>query len=205
MMRVGYIYTITCAKFQKKCTANCTVRLESIHKPEVVTVLGFWLIVLLILLFSGPQYALGQAPVLGPTSLSDIGFREAQASATLSGTEVFLRGYVLMPGTEGTPVAGQPGVVTYAESPWSNTFTKLSNPNTLPTGTGMSTSWSPDGQYLSVAHNNSPFITIYKRNGDTFTKLPDPITLPPSTANGTSWSPDGQYLGWGSRDTGRPG
>ena len=38
-------------------------------------------------------------------------------------------------------------------------------PDVLPTGNGCGTAWSPDGQYMSVAHT-SPFITIYKRNGD---------------------------------------
>jgi hypothetical protein len=45
-----------------------------------------------------------------------------------------------------------------------------------------------------VAHNNSPFITIYKRDGDTFTKLANPDVLPTSTGNGTAFSLDGNYL-----------
>ncbi len=74
-------------------------------------------------------------------------------------------------------------------------MTKLPNPDVLPTGTGYSCSFSPDNNYLAVAHENSPFITIYKRNGDTFTKLSNPANRPTGYA-GTdcSFSPDNNYL-----------
>ena len=36
--------------------------------------------------------------------------------------------------------------------------------------------------YLSIPHDVSPFVTIYKRSGDVFTKLANPATLP--TGNG---------------------
>ena len=71
---------------------------------------------------------------------------------------------------------------------------KLANPATLPTGTGNGASFSPDGAYLAIVHNTSPYVTIYKRSGDTFTKLSDPATLPTGTGNGASFSPDGTYL-----------
>ena len=71
---------------------------------------------------------------------------------------------------------------------------KLTDPSTLPTGTGYGTAFSPDGVYLSVVHSASPFITIYKRSGDVFTKLTDPSTLPTVTGYGTAFSPDGVYL-----------
>ena len=45
------------------------------------------------------------------------------------------------------------------------------------------------GTYLAVAHNSSPYITIYKRNGDTFTKLSDPATLPTDEGRGVAFSP----------------
>jgi DNA-binding beta-propeller fold protein YncE len=75
-----------------------------------------------------------------------------------------------------------------------DTFTKLANPDVLPSSTGIGTAFSPDGTYLVVANDSSPFITIYKRSGDTFTKLPDPSTLPPSSGNDAAFSPDGTYL-----------
>ena len=75
-----------------------------------------------------------------------------------------------------------------------NEITKLSDPATLPTGTGNETAFSADGVYQAVAHTNSPFVTIYKRAGDVFTKLSDPATLPTGTGSGVSFSPDSVYL-----------
>ena len=80
------------------------------------------------------------------------------------------------------------------ESSWQGSATKLADPNVLPTGSGNGASFSPDGNYLAVAHNTSPFVTIYKREGDTFTKLANPDVLPTGNGWGTSFSPDGNYL-----------
>ena len=75
---------------------------------------------------------------------------------------------------------------------------KLNTPvsGDLPTGSGLGCSFSPDGAYLAVAHDVSPYLTIYKRNGDTFTKLNTPASgdLPTSAGQGCSFSPDGTYL-----------
>jgi len=78
-------------------------------------------------------------------------------------------------------------------SSW-DSATKLANPDVLPTGTGRGASFSPDGNYLAIAHDSSPFVTIYKREGDTFTKLANPNVLPPNVGRGASFSPDGNYL-----------
>ena len=45
-----------------------------------------------------------------------------------------------------------------------------------------------------VAHTNSPYITIYKRDGDMFNKLPNPAALPPNVCYGVAWSPDRVHL-----------
>jgi hypothetical protein len=82
-----------------------------------------------------------------------------------------------------------PFITIYKRS--GDTFTKLADPATLPTGTGVSVAFSSDDTYMAVAHVNSPFITIYKRSGDTFTKLADPATLPASTGNGVAFSNTG--------------
>ena len=47
---------------------------------------------------------------------------------------------------------------------------------------------------MSVAHDASPYITIYKRSGDTFTKLTNPTNLPTGYGNGVAFSPDGTYM-----------
>jgi len=72
--------------------------------------------------------------------------------------------------------------------------TKLSNPANLPSGTGRASSFSSNGLYLAVAHDTTPFITIYKRSGDTFTKLSDTADLPASAGNDIVFSPDDKYL-----------
>ncbi len=76
-------------------------------------------------------------------------------------------------------------------------FTKLDDPAALPTGNGMSPVFSPNGPYLAVAHYTSPFLTIYKREGDTFTKL-DGLAWPPANAGmGAAFSSDGTLLAVG--------
>lgn len=62
---------------------------------------------------------------------------------------------------------------------------------------GMMTggSFSPNADYLAVSHRTSPYITVYKREGDTFTKIPDAFDVLP-TANTTKckFSNDGTLL-----------
>ena len=75
-----------------------------------------------------------------------------------------------------------------------NSFTKLENPATLPTGTGNGVTYSNDGNYMAVALGVSPYLIIYKRVGDTFTKLASPSVLPTGSAYGVAFSNDGNYL-----------
>jgi hypothetical protein len=68
------------------------------------------------------------------------------------------------------------------------TFTKLGNPATLPTGVGRSVSFSLDGTYLTVVHDTTPFVTVYKISvGDVLTKLPNPTVLPAGNGRGVNW------------------
>lgn len=71
---------------------------------------------------------------------------------------------------------------------WSNSTgfgTKSSNPATLPTGAGNGCAFSGDSAYVAVAHNVSPFISVYPWSSSGFgTKVANPSTLPtggPST------------------------
>ena len=73
-------------------------------------------------------------------------------------------------------------------------FEKIGNPATLPTGSGQSAVFSPDGQYLTITHNVSPFMTIYDMTGGTPAKLSNPAKLPTGQGMGAAFSPDGQYL-----------
>ena len=72
--------------------------------------------------------------------------------------------------------------------------TKLAYPATFPAGHGRGCAFDPTGTYLAVAHLDSPYITIYKRDGDTFTKVADPATLPTGIGEGCAFDPTGTYL-----------
>ena len=85
-----------------------------------------------------------------------------------------------------------PFINIYSQS--EDTFTKLSDPATLPAGVGWASNFSADGTYLAVGHTTTPFLTIYKRSGTTFTKLSDPATLPNGQVTGVHFSRDGIYL-----------
>jgi parallel beta-helix repeat protein len=82
---------------------------------------------------------------------------------------------------------------------------KLDNPSTLPVNTGLGVSFSPNRMYMTVAHSDSPHITIYKidHETDTFTKLPNPAELPPDGGGSHSYdvafSPDSRYMSVASR------
>ena len=71
---------------------------------------------------------------------------------------------------------------------------KLADPSTLPTGIGYGAAFSSDGTYLCIAHDTTPYVTIYKRSGDVFTKLPDPSTLPTGIGVDSAFSADDTYL-----------
>ena len=76
----------------------------------------------------------------------------------------------------------------------SNPYNKLPDPEALPASTGNGVSFSHDSLYMAVAHFTTPFVTIYKRDGDVFTKLPDPEALPASTGNDVDFSHDSTYM-----------
>ena len=71
---------------------------------------------------------------------------------------------------------------------------KMSDPASLPNYWGRDVDWSPDDRYLAVAHNNSPYVTIYDWSSGSPVKVADPSSLPTNAATGVAWSPDGRYL-----------
>jgi|GEM_PF-1780856 len=82
-------------------------------------------------------------------------------------------------------------------------FTKLPDPDELPAGVGRGVAFSADSTYMAVAHAVSPFITIYKRDGDTFTRLPDPAELPAGAGNSVAFSHDSSYMAVAHSDSPR--
>jgi sugar lactone lactonase YvrE len=87
-------------------------------------------------------------------------------------------------------VVGEDGLELEEE----DVFAKLDDPSSLPTGNGYGCAFDSTGTYLAVAHDSSPYITIYKRDGDTFTKLANPATRPTGTGYGCAFDPTGTYL-----------
>jgi WD40 repeat protein len=90
----------------------------------------------------------------------------------------------------------------YRGSGWaSQAPVKITDPATLPGGNGRGSAWSPDGRYLAIAHETTPFVTIYDWISGSPVKIANPATLP--TGNGTqvAWSPDGRYLAVSNADT----
>lgn len=54
--------------------------------------------------------------------------------------------------------------------------------------------WSPDGRYLAINDDASPFVHVYRMDGLNPRKMPDPAVAPGNVGQGVAWSPDGQVL-----------
>lgn len=65
---------------------------------------------------------------------------------------------------------------------------------TQPTAQCNYLAWSPNGQYLTVTMNSSPYFETYKRSGTTFTKLSNPATIPTHSCRKVAWSNNGELL-----------
>lgn len=72
--------------------------------------------------------------------------------------------------------------------------TKNPDPVVLPTGIAWDITWSADSVYLAVAHEVTPYVTIYKLASDVLTKLANPGTLPTGIGKGVAFSEDTTYL-----------
>jgi hypothetical protein len=77
-----------------------------------------------------------------------------------------------------------------------DTFTKLSNPASLPSisGSQQHIAINRDGTSIAIGGGTSPYIHIYNRSGDTLTKLSNPGTLPPAEVHGIAWNHSGTSL-----------
>lgn len=83
-----------------------------------------------------------------------------------------------------------------------NSFNRLTNPSSLPSGTTYESTWMSDDSYFAIASSASPRIQIYKRTGDTFTKIANPLTLPSSSGLACNYSSDNLYLAVSGQMTG---
>jgi WD40 repeat protein len=74
---------------------------------------------------------------------------------------------------------------------------KVTDPVDLPASGAYGNSWSPNGRYLAVGFDSSPYLIIYDWATGLPVKIADPATLPTNTVYGCSWSPDSRYLAVG--------
>lgn len=75
-----------------------------------------------------------------------------------------------------------------------NDTVSVITPFTFTTGAVNDLAWSGDGNSLALAHNNTPFISVYDRSGDTFTRLNNPATLPTSNLSRIDFNPAGTQI-----------
>ena len=79
-------------------------------------------------------------------------------------------------------------------------FTKAADVNTWPAGGVHDVAWTnTDDDYLVVAHDNSPYISIY--SGSNYNKQSNPATLPAGNAFAVEFSPDDSFLAVGVSTT----
>jgi hypothetical protein len=74
-----------------------------------------------------------------------------------------------------------------------DTLTKLSDPDEW-ASTVRRLSWSPEGDYIAVGQDYSPFLVLYSRSSNNLSKAANPATLPTGVAYDPVWSPNGTYL-----------
>lgn len=92
--------------------------------------------------------------------------------------------------------ATSPFIRTYFKvNQWKNTWQVCTDPASLPSGNANACFWNNAGTSLAVAHDTSPYITIYNRTKNTLlTKISDPASLPAGNAKCCAWNNDGSSL-----------
>ena len=59
---------------------------------------------------------------------------------------------------------------------------------------GASAAWSPDGTYLAIGCNNTPYILMYAWANQTLSAVVLPTPIPQGLVNALAWSHDSKYL-----------
>ncbi len=83
------------------------------------------------------------------------------------------------------------------------TFTKLSNPATVPGSTNAiyGAAFNHDGTLLAVTTSSSPYIYLYSVSGTTLTYISSPATLPTAAVVSAAFSKDGAILAMSSQSS----
>lgn len=111
---------------------------------------------------------------LGVTAGS--GFQTVGLSVNWSSDDVYL---VVGGGGASTPTPASP-IRIYKRT--GDTFDFLTSLTSFPLLNGQGVSFNYNDTLLAIAHDNSPYLTLYSKSGDTFTRLPN-ISNPPSDAS----------------------
>ena len=89
----------------------------------------------------------------------------------------------------------------HALYPWTETPTRLTNPETLLASGGRGVSWSPNGEYLAISGfrtGSSDVIVVYQRVGNSFYSLSEPSSQPPVSSGlavrDIAFSHSGEFL-----------
>jgi hypothetical protein len=90
---------------------------------------------------------------------------------TITGAQT-LQGIAAEPVVEGDTI--------YTKSYNAHINVLLNEPDVQPTNSAYAVEFTNDDVYAAVAHPTSPYVTIYKRNGDDFTKIDVPLTEVPT-------------------------
>lgn len=90
---------------------------------------------------------------------------------------------------------GDPNNAFYKYDASANQFKRDSN--LVGSAAGSDVAVSPDSSYMCLAVGTTPFISLYKRNGDAWSALPAPATLPAGAVTCCAFSRNGNYLAVG--------
>lgn len=82
-----------------------------------------------------------------------------------------------------------------------DTFIKLQNPTSLPTGEVRGVQFDETSTYACVAYSTSPYVRFYKRQNDAIASLSQPTILPGNVGQGCAISADGVYAAVGTDGT----
>ncbi len=94
--------------------------------------------------------------------------------------------------TSTSQASGMSNTVTITTEPTPLAWRKINALDSFPAGIVRGVDFY--GDYLAAAHTMSPYISIYKREGDTLKKLTPPADLPAGHGEGVAFSNSGNYL-----------
>lgn len=90
-------------------------------------------------------------------------------------------------------VASPNAIVVYERR--DTTFSSITPPDTSAlTGGVLNFAFSPDGKFLAVISDTTPYLALYTVSNGLFTPISNPAVLPPGSPQYLAWSENGQYL-----------